>query len=210
MFHGWISRFGVPAVITSDSICSLLNIKHKTTTAFHPQSNGMVERFHRQLKNSLCARLASANWFEYLLWVLLGLHSSPREDSATFASEAVDGSDLTLPSQFLKVQDPPTNLFYENLKNLMSGFQPVPPLHLVIILQQLLFSQKLFMQNFHLAQWFLYVRMDTLLPWLYSTKVLTRFYLAPLKPFSSKLAREYKLFQFNASNQLSRQVMKLQ
>ena len=77
MFHGWISRFGVPAVITSDrgaqfisslwsAICSLLNIKHKTTTAFHPQSNGMVERFHRQLKNSLRARLASSSWFEHV------------------------------------------------------------------------------------------------------------------------------------------------
>ena len=206
MFHGWISRFGVPAVITSDrgaqfttslwsSICSLLNIKHKTTTAFHPQSNGMVERFHRQLKNSLCARLASANWFEYLPWVLLGLHTSPREDFATSASEDVYGSDLTLPSQFLEVQDPPTNLFYENLKNLMSCFQPVPPRHNTPAAAVL---PKLFLQNFHLAQWFLYVRMDTLLPWLYSTKVLTRFYLASLKPFSSKLARDYKLLQFNA------------
>ena len=51
------------------------------------------------------------------------------EDSATSASEAVYGSDLTLPGQFLEVQDPPTNLFYENLKNSMSGFQPVPPRH---------------------------------------------------------------------------------
>ena len=86
MFYGWISRFGVPAVITSDrgaqltsslwsSICSLLNIKHKTTTAFHHQTNGMVERFHRQLKNSLCACLASSNWLEHLPWVLLGLHT---------------------------------------------------------------------------------------------------------------------------------------
>ena len=138
-FHGWISRFGVPAVITSDrgaqftsslwsAFCSLLKIKHKTITAFHHQSNGMVERFHRQLKNSLCARLVSS-WFEHLPWVLLGLRTSPREDSATSASEAVYGSLLTLPGQFLEVQDPPTNLFYENLKNLMSGFQPTPPRH---------------------------------------------------------------------------------
>ena len=37
--------------------CKSINIKHKTTTAFHPQSNGMVERFHRQLKNSICGFL---------------------------------------------------------------------------------------------------------------------------------------------------------
>ena len=77
MFHGWISCFEVPAVVTSDrgtqftsslwsNICYLLGIKHISTTAFHPQSNGMVERFHRQLRNSLPARLASSDWFEHL------------------------------------------------------------------------------------------------------------------------------------------------
>ena len=59
----------------------------------------------------------------------MGLCTSPREDSATSASEAVYGSVLTLPGQFLEVQDPLTNMFYENLKNLMSGFQPFPPRH---------------------------------------------------------------------------------
>ncbi len=59
LFQGWVSRFGVPAVITSDrgaqftsslwaALCSLLNIQHNQTTAYHPQSNGMVERFHRR------------------------------------------------------------------------------------------------------------------------------------------------------------------
>ena len=171
MFHGWISRFGVTAVITSDrgaqfttslwsAICSLLKIKYKTTTAFHHQSNGMVERFHRQLKNSLRAHLASSDWFEHLPWVLLGLNPSPREDSATSASEAVYGSDLTLPGQFLEVQDPPTNLFYKTIKILCLVFNL---LCMVITLLQLTLSLKLFLQNFHLAQWFLYARMDMLL-----------------------------------------------
>ena len=98
---------------------------HNTTTAFHPQSNGMVERFYRQLKNSLRARLASTNWFEHLPWVLLGLRSAPREDSA---AEAVYGSDLVLPHQFPLAPDP-ENQFYEDLKNSMSGFSPVPACH---------------------------------------------------------------------------------
>ena len=67
--------------------------------------------------------------FEHLPWVLLSLRKSPREDSATSASEAVYGSELTLPGQFLEGQDPPTNLFYENLKNWMSVFQLIPPRH---------------------------------------------------------------------------------
>ena len=89
----------------------------------------MVERFHRQLKNSLRARLASSSWFEHLPWVLLGLPTSPKEDSATSSSEAVYGSDLILHGRFLEVQEPPTNQFYKDLKNSMSGFQPVPPRH---------------------------------------------------------------------------------
>jgi hypothetical protein len=64
LFTGWVSQFGVPATITSDrgaqftsalwaGLCSLLNIQHLPTTAYHPQSNGLVERFHRQLKDAL-------------------------------------------------------------------------------------------------------------------------------------------------------------
>jgi cleavage and polyadenylation specificity factor subunit 1 len=81
LFSGWIQRFGVPAYITSDrgaqftsslwtSLCSLLSITHLQTTAYHPQSNGLVERFHRRLKDSLRARLAGADWLAHLPWVL--------------------------------------------------------------------------------------------------------------------------------------------
>ena len=84
-----------------------------------PQSNGMVERFHRQLKNSLCAHIASSDWFEHLpMGFIRSMYISQRR----LRLEAVYGSELTLPGQFLEVQDPPNNLFYENLKNSMSGF----------------------------------------------------------------------------------------
>jgi hypothetical protein len=70
LFAGWVSRFGVPATITSDrgaqftsalwaGLCSLLNIQHSSTTAYHPQSNGLVERFHRRLKDALRSRAAA-------------------------------------------------------------------------------------------------------------------------------------------------------
>ncbi len=61
---GWISRYGVPSTIISDrgrqfesnlwdSLMSLLGTKRARTTAYHPQANGMVERFHRQLTAAL-------------------------------------------------------------------------------------------------------------------------------------------------------------
>jgi hypothetical protein len=56
----WICRFGIPHTITSDrgtqftssirsQFSSVLHSSHITTTAFHPQSNGMVEQFHHLL-----------------------------------------------------------------------------------------------------------------------------------------------------------------
>jgi hypothetical protein len=77
LFTGWIQRFGVPAYITSDRgtqfasglwavLCELLSITHIQTMAYHLQSNVLVERFHRSLKDSLRARLASSDWVDHL------------------------------------------------------------------------------------------------------------------------------------------------
>ena len=58
-----------------DIVCSLLSITCSRTTSFHPQSNSLVERFHRSLKSSLRARLASPDWCDHLPLVMLGLPS---------------------------------------------------------------------------------------------------------------------------------------
>jgi transposase InsO family protein len=55
------------------ALFNLLNISHSPTTAYHPQSNGLVERFHRQLKDALRARAAAADWYDHLRWVMLGV-----------------------------------------------------------------------------------------------------------------------------------------
>ena len=73
----WISTFGTPQVITTDrgaqfqpslyqEFLNLLGVKHIKTTAYHPQANGLVERFHRSLKTSLAARTDSTNWVDEL------------------------------------------------------------------------------------------------------------------------------------------------
>ncbi len=103
----WVTRFGVPATVTTDrgrqfssavlsTLCQL-NIQHMETTAYHPQSNGMVERTHCQLKDALRARLAGPRWPEHLPWVLFGLRAAPKDDSGLSSAELVLGMPLTLP-----------------------------------------------------------------------------------------------------------------
>ncbi len=74
-----------------------LHIQHITTTAFHPCSNGMVERCHRQLKDALRARSEANDWPDHLPWVLLGLRAAPKEESVVSLAEMVLGDPLVLP-----------------------------------------------------------------------------------------------------------------
>lgn len=61
-----IARFGVPLAISVDKgtqfesslfheLNQLLGTRHFHTTSYHPQANGLVERFHRTLKASIMA-----------------------------------------------------------------------------------------------------------------------------------------------------------
>ncbi len=140
LFTGWVSRFGVPATITSDrgaqftsalwaGLCSLLNIQHSPTTAYHPQSNGLVERFHRQLKDALWSRVAAADWHDHLPWVKLGIRASFREDSEFSPAEAVFCSQLILPGQFVNATESPSPSFLSDLQTTMTGCPPPPTRH---------------------------------------------------------------------------------
>ena len=66
----WVAIFGVPATLTSDrgrqfvselwkKTATLLVASTNTTTAYHPQANGLVERMHRTKKASLKAKFGS-------------------------------------------------------------------------------------------------------------------------------------------------------
>ncbi|PIK49797.1 pol polyprotein [Apostichopus japonicus] len=82
----WVSTFGVPSVITTDRgsqfesslfrhLNQLLGTHRIRTTAYHPAANGLVERFHRQLKSALSAA-DSTHWTEVLPLALLGIRTS--------------------------------------------------------------------------------------------------------------------------------------
>ena len=69
------------------SLMSLLGTKRARTTAYHPQSNGMIERFHRQLKTALKAQHNSTQWIDLLPLVLLGIRSAVKQDLSTSTAE---------------------------------------------------------------------------------------------------------------------------
>lgn len=132
----YISRFGVPIRVTSDQgsqftssvfreLSKFLGIDKIETTAYHPQSNGLVERFHRQLKASILARGNSTNWSEELPIVLLGLRSVFKEDLKASAAEMVYGQCLRLPGELVIDTENPFNSseFLEKIRKHFSNFR---------------------------------------------------------------------------------------
>ncbi|GBN74767.1 hypothetical protein AVEN_209673-1 [Araneus ventricosus] len=108
----WISRFGLPSIITTDQgrqfesnlfslLSKLLGVQKFRTIPYHPSRNGIVERFHRSLKESLRCH-ASAKWTESIPLVLLGLRTALKEDLQCTSAELVYGSTLKLPAEFFE------------------------------------------------------------------------------------------------------------
>ena len=84
----------------------LLGSTRIRTTAYHPAANGLIERFHRQLKASLKAYPDPTHWVDSLPLVLLGVRTAVKEDLSCSAAELVYGTTLRLPGEFFSpVQD---------------------------------------------------------------------------------------------------------
>lgn len=80
-------NFGFPKIILTDqgsnfmsklfkNFCKLLNIKKINTTAFRPQSNGSVERFHRSLNEYLKNFTTEKNWDVFLKYATFAYNST--------------------------------------------------------------------------------------------------------------------------------------
>ena len=104
-FSGWIARFGTLATITTDrgaqfdGLCNQFRIVRNRTTSYHPQSNGMVERFHHQLKATIMAYESPSPRTTTLPAVLLGARSTGKELLGRSAAEIVYGTTLRLPGR---------------------------------------------------------------------------------------------------------------
>ena len=106
----FISRFGAPAQLHSDQgpefesrliseLCKLLNIDKTRTTAYHPQSDGQVERFNRTLLSMLSKYVKEnqKDWDVHLQKVMMGYRTSKHESTKFTPAYILFGRELRLP-----------------------------------------------------------------------------------------------------------------
>lgn len=137
-YLNWISRFGIPTQLTTDQgvqfeselffeLNKLLGTQRFRTTPYHPQANGIIERWHRTFKNAIKCH-ANTRWMETLPTIMLGLRTSILENINASPADLVFGSSLRLPYDFL--EKPKKSIspaaFVERLKESMQKLRPVP------------------------------------------------------------------------------------
>ena len=130
LIQTWISRYGVPNHIITDqgtqfegllfqTLSTSFGIKHIHTTTYHPQANGLVERFHRSLKASLRCLSITANWTQSLSLVLLGWRNTLHTSTGTTPSILLFGTGTTLPNDFFVKESSPS---FESLESTRKHF----------------------------------------------------------------------------------------
>ena len=113
----WVSRFGAPAIILTDrgsqfksrafaGVTQYLGIQHRFTAAYSPKCDGILETWHRVVKNALKCYLDRTSWVQYLPFVLLGIRSSVDIHSGVSPAEQLYGQHLRLPCQFFDIDMP--------------------------------------------------------------------------------------------------------
>lgn len=134
----WISRFGCPTDVVTDRgrqfestlfqyLGRTIGFKHRRTTAYHPACNGLVERFHRQLKAAIMCH-ADVNWVDTLPLVLLGIRSAFKEDLQATSAELVYGEPLRLPGEYFQPTSPDStdiSDFTTRLRNFAAKLRPI-------------------------------------------------------------------------------------
>ncbi|XP_025271367.1 uncharacterized protein LOC112639982 [Camponotus floridanus] len=134
-----MARFGIPLRITTDQgrqfeaelfkrLMQITGSTHLRTTAYHPAANGLVERFHRQLKTAIKCH-QTENWVEILPVILMGIRAAWKEDLQATTAEMVYGEPIKLPGQFLQKNIP--EVLEENqgevLEELRKNIQKLKP-----------------------------------------------------------------------------------
>ena len=173
-FNQVVCRFGMPSVIHSDQgrefenkimqeLC-LLGGSHKTkTTPYHPESDGMVERFNRTLLMML-AMFAGKNrddWDDLLPTVMMAYRSSVHESTGfspyrlMFGEECTLPMDIGLPTEQLETSDEITSPYAIWVRDALEEAYEQVRLHSgqAVQRQKRLYDRRAVKQNFTVGDW---------------------------------------------------------
>ena len=125
--HGLVATFGIPSAITTDrgsqfssaiwrQLMTTWGVKTHFTTSYHPAANGLVERFHRRLKEALVALTKDepSQWFWRLPCALLAIRTTLKPDVGASPADLVYGEGLAVPGTLLS--EPPASEAQERLQ----------------------------------------------------------------------------------------------
>lgn len=100
IFKGWIKRHGCPGEIHTDQgsqfesrlfreMCKVLQINKARTTAFHLQSDEIVERLNRTIKDMLSKYLTvhQTDWDRYVDGLVLAYNTTPMKQLGSHLTE---------------------------------------------------------------------------------------------------------------------------
>ncbi len=128
------ARHGMPSVLLTDqgrnfeshlvkSVCQLFGIEKRRTTAYHPQTDGLCERFNGVLKALLRMKVNNDkdDWDEQLPHALLAYRVSKQSSTGVTPFEMLYGRDVRLPigAEQDEIQAKPTHgpaKYLEDLK----------------------------------------------------------------------------------------------
>ena len=122
LYNNVLSVFGPSDKITSDrgrefvnsvlqSLCKYNSIKDKLSTAYHPETNGLVERFNRTLKEGL-RKFAShhkQDWDLYLQGFMYGIRTVSHDSTGYSPMYLTIGRHSRLPGDRIVKQPPQTD-----------------------------------------------------------------------------------------------------
>lgn len=119
LVDNFICKYGCPKLILTDQgaafigqtmkkIAKIFKIKQIKTTAFHPQSNGSLERSHQVLVDYLKHYVEKKDWDKWLPLATLAYNTSKHEGTNHTPYEILYGRNARLPSEFPPLEEVPT------------------------------------------------------------------------------------------------------
>jgi len=170
----FICRLGAPKRIHTDQgrefesvlfaeVCRLLDVAKSRTTPYRPQSDGMVERFNRTLKQMLgmFVKEHRRDWDDHLPYVLMAYRASVHESTGCTPNLLMFGRELSLPIDVI-VGPPPNprpilcpSQYVEWLRESMFGAFKIAEKHLEVSVsrQKRNYDKSLKARKFAVGDW---------------------------------------------------------